>query len=154
MTPEAKLYQLAASDATLQGYFGTTPFRWFDTTLPQGQIASGACVVVRRVSTVREYSLQGLQDLSQPRFQIDVLAPSTVNKQADFQAARLAAAAVIDFLGTISLAQNNQFGSPATTPPQFPNFLLNQRQGMYPQLQPPTPVVSIDIRVFNLEEYP
>lgn len=151
MTPEAKLRTLAAASSALQAYFGTTPFRWFDTQLPQGQISSGACVVVKRVSTVRTYQQTGLQDLSQPRFQIDVLAPNTVNAEADPESGRAAAAAVITFLGTINLASTDQFGSPTITPPNFPNFVLNQRDGMYFQLQPPCFVQSIDIRVFNLE---
>lgn len=153
MTPEVKLRTLAAADATLQSFFynASTGFRWYDTELPQGQLPSGACVIVRRVSTVRTYEQRGLQNLSQPRFQIDVLPPNTVNKQSDPEAGRAAAAAIIAFLGTINLATTDQFGSPVTTPQNFPNFVLNQRLTSYPQLQPPVLAQTIDIRVYNLE---
>ncbi len=154
LTPEAKLRTLAEADTSLQAFFGTAPFRWFDVQLPQGQISSGCCAIVKRVSTVRVYSQAGLQDLSQIRFQIDILAPNTVNKQMDPQTARLAAKAVIDFIGTVDLASLNQFNDPATTPNQFPSFVLNQRDGMYFQLQPPVFAQSIDVRLYNLEQGP
>ncbi len=154
MTPEEKLRTLAEADISLQVFFGTAPFRWFDVQLPQGQISSGCCALVKRVSTVRVYSQAGLQDLSQIRFQIDVLAPNTVNKQMDPQTARLAAKAIIDFIGTVDLASLNQFNDPATTPNQFPSFVLNQRDGMYFQLQPPVFCQSIDVRLYNLEQGP
>lgn len=151
MTPEAKLRTLAAQSATLSIFFGTDPLRWFDTQLPPGQISSGCCAVIRRISTVRTYEQRGIQNLSQPRFQIDVLAPNTVNKQADPETGRAAAEAVIAFLSSINLATEDQFASPPITPPNYPNFVLNQRDGLYFELQPPCFVQSIDVRVYNLE---
>ncbi len=151
-SPETKLRLLASQDVTLQSFFGTNPFRWFDEQLVQGQISIGCCVVVRRISTVRTYEQRGLQDLSQPRFQIDVLPPATTNRQQDPETGRQAANAVIQFLGTCNLATTDQFGSPVVTPRNFPNFVLNQRATMYPDLQPPVMAQSIDIRVYNLEQ--
>lgn len=144
MTPEAKLLQLAAANVTLQGFFGTSPFRWFEIQIPQGLLASGACARLLRISTLRYYKQQGITEFSQPRFQLDVVAASP-------EAARSAMAAVINWLGAISLAETNQFDSPATTPPQFPNFVLNQRTGLYVELQPPLPLETLDFRSWNLE---
>lgn len=144
VTAEAKLRTLAAANATMQSIFGTSPFRWFDTQQVPGYISAGTCVRVLRVSTARSYSMEGIQNLSQPRFQFDVL---------DYYAetTRQATAALIDWLGTISLAENNQFGSPPTTPPQFPCFVLNQRGGMEPGTTTPVFVQSLDVRIYNLE---
>lgn len=143
VTAEAKLRALARADATMAALFGS-PFRWFDTQQVPNYIAEGPCVRVLRVSTARAYSMSGLQNLSGPRFQFDVL-------DREAETTRQAAAALIDWLGTISLAQNNQFASPPTTPPQFPNFVLNQRGGMEPGTTTPVFVQSIDVRLYNLE---
>lgn len=153
VSAESKLRLLATQSVSLQAYFGSpaNKFRYFDVNLPQGQIASGACMVVRRISTVWTYEQRGLQNLSQPRFQFDILAPNTVNGMSDPETGRAAADAVITWLGTVDLASNAQFGSPVTTPPQFPCFVLNQRSGLFYQLSPPVYVQSIDVRLFNLE---
>lgn len=144
LTPEVKLRTLASGDVTLQGYLGTGPFRWFDRQVPQGYYPK-TCVRIRRISTLILYEQRGLHPLDQPRFQLDVLDP-------DPEKARAVAAYIIQtFLTGISLAQNNQFGSPVTTPPQFPNFVLNQRAGMDYQMQPPAYVESIDFRAWNTE---
>jgi hypothetical protein len=145
VTAEVKLRTLAAADATLQGFFGTGPFRWFDVQEAPKYIEQGPCVRVMRVSTVRDYLQGGISQLSCPRFQIDVLDYSAENS-------RQAAQAIIDWLSRISLAENNQFASPQTTPPQFPNFLLNQRSGMEPQTKLPVFVTMLDVRLFNLEQ--
>lgn len=157
MTPEIKLRTLAAANATLQGFFGSSPFRWFDIQVPQGQLAAGTCARLQRVSTARLYAHRSLNpsgsqsasspllNLSFPRFQLDII-------DQDTEAARQAAIAVINWLGGISLAQDNWLNSPPTTPPQFPCFLLNQRHGLYPDTQPPLPVVTLDFRAYNFEE--
>ncbi len=140
MTLEANLRTQAAANATLKSLLGATPFtlnsfRWFDTQLPQGMIGSGTCVRVLRISTVRDYNFQGIQNVSWVRMQIDVLDPNP-------ETGRSVASAIIGFLGTAS------FGN---IPTQFANFVLNQRGGMDPQLQPPVFVQTIDVRIFNLE---
>lgn len=144
MTAEAKLRALASASAALQAYFGTALFRWFDRQLPQGYIKSGPCVRLMRVSTVRTYAQTGLQNLSQPRVQIDVM-------DYDPENCRAAAKAVIDWLGTVDFSTDAEFSSPPTTPGNHPNFILNQRAGMDFQLQPPVYVESIDVRLYNLE---
>lgn len=142
MTAESKLRLLASSDTALQAIFGTSPFRWFDTGLVQRQAFPS--VVVRRVSTIRRYTHDGLNQMSQPRFQIEIRHP-------DSETARVAAKAVITFLGTADLASNAQFGSPVTTPRQYPSFLLNQMTRTDFQMAPPVWVEVLDVRMFNLE---
>ena len=149
MTLEAKLRTLAAADPTLAGIFGSgSPlvFRWFDTQLTQQAVETGICAVALRVSTRLIYVQEGLLTLTQPRVQIDVV------DLIDPEACRAAAAAIIAWLRTVDFASNAQFGSIATTPTQYPNFVLNQRGGMYFQVQPPAYVQSLDLRIFNLEE--
>ena len=142
MTCEAKLRTLAAANATLQGIFGTSPFRWFDTQLPQGQAYPSA--VVWRVSTVTDYRMDsGYSPYTQPRLQIDIRHP-------DPEQARAAAAAVIDFGKTVNLAVTGGAVTPAAK--QAPFFVLNQRTSLDFQLAPPVSVETLDIRVFNLEE--
>jgi len=141
MTPEVKIRTAASQDPTLQGYLGGSPFtlngfRWFDTQIEQSAIKLGACVRAFRVSTIRTYSFQGIQNISQPRFQFDVLSP-------DPELARTIAAYMIQWLGTVS------FGNIST---QFANFVLNQRSGMDYQLQPPVFVQTLDVRIWNLEQ--
>lgn len=160
MTAEIKLRTLAAGNASLQAFFsGGSPavFRWFDIQVPQGQFALGTCARLQRVSTARMYAhrsfapsgLQpaagGLLNLSLIRFQLDII-------DADTEVARQAAIALINWLGVISLAEDNWLNSPPTTPPQFPCFLLNQRHGLYVEMQPALPVVTLDFRVYNFEE--
>lgn len=140
MTCEAKLRTLAAANAGLQAIFGTTPFRFFDTQLPQNQVYPSA--VVWRVSTIIDYRMtSGYNKFTQPRLQIDIRHP-------DPEQARAAAAAVIAFLGTVNLAVVG--GS--VTSPQAPCFVLNQRTGLDEALQPPVSIQTLDVRVFNLEE--
>ena len=151
---EERLRQLAAADASLIADLGSSPFRWFDRQLGQGVLQPGkTCVRVIRISTMRRY-VQGngavntnLSPLETPRFQIDVL---------DFNAetARKVAADVVAFLGTICLANNGQFDSPAISPVQYPNFLLSQRARMDFQLsKTPAYVECLDVRLYNLQSF-
>ena len=144
MTAEVKMRTLAKADATLQGIFGTGPFRWFDVQLPPGYIDKGPCARVRRLATTFIYCQEGLNRLNNPRFQLDVLA-ATPTQAFD------AAAAIINWLGTVDFASNDQFMSPPVTPTQCPNFVISQRAGLDYQLDPPVPVVSIDFRIWNVD---
>ena len=140
MTPEVALRTAASENATLAGLLGASPFtlnsfRWYDTQLPQGQISNGTCVRVLRVSTGRQYSTDGLQNFSWPRFQIDVLDPNP-------EMSRSVANAIITFMGSAPFGPLNQSA----------NYLLNQRGGMDYQLQPPVFVQSLDYRIFFLED--
>ena len=150
VSAEVKLRTLAINNPTISGYIGT---RWLTPRQLPGYINQGTCIRAFRVSTERFYAQTGIVSMSKPRFQIDVL-------DFDNERALEVAAAVVDFLGTISLAQNNQFDSPVTTPPQFPNFVSGPRQGMEAQTDAsgnplaskgPVMVQSIDVRLYNLE---
>lgn len=147
MTAEVKIRTLASADATLQSHFGAGPFRWFTNgDLPQGYYAQGTCLRMRRISSVGLMEMRGLNPLRGIRFQLDVI-------DVDAETARAAAAAVVAWFQTISCAQQNQFGSPVTTPPQFPNIFLNQRHDQEFQLQPRGQVEILDYRVWNSENF-
>jgi hypothetical protein len=152
MTAEAKLRTLAQQDAVLQTYFFTNgQVRWFDRQLQPNYLLVGrSCVRVLRISTSRLYSHETADQRSQNRmafvrFQIDVL-------DFDAERCRSAADAVLDWLATIDLSSNAQFGSPVTSPTRHPNAVLNQRAGMDYKLQPPAYVEMLDVRILNLEE--
>lgn len=154
-SPELKLRTLAVQNTTLQADLGGSnpaTFRWYDRQLLQNEIgkllANGACVRVMRVGTLRGANMGGIMNLSAPRLQIEVL---------DFNAekARSVANDVINFLATINLCSNDQFGSPYLSPSQNPCFVLSQRAGMIPNPASPSGpiyVESIDCRVWNRED--
>lgn len=147
MTCEAKVRALASVDTTLQGYFGTNPFRWFHIQLPPGYIGKslpGTCARVRQISQVPIYCQEGMNRLNEVRLQIDVLDP-------DADTVDEATAAICDWLGTVDFASEDQFESPPTVPTQFPNFVLNIRPGLCMELKPPVPLQSIDCKIFNLD---
>jgi hypothetical protein len=152
MTAEAKIRNLARQDATLQSYFlGTNgTFRWFDMQEQPGYIGQGTCARVLRVSTLfmqthETQQYRSLNQMQQPRFQIDVL-------DYDSERARSAAAAIIDWLARVDFSSDAQFASPVTSPTRHPHQILNQRSGMIPQTQPPVWVQSIDVRITDLQE--
>ena len=133
-----KLRDLAKANTGLQAYFGAAGlFRWFSTQLPQGYYPNTS-IVVTRVSTLSSYVQQGPLNQSFIRFQFTVYDPS-------LPTARAAAKAVIDWLDTISLAENGP------TFVSHPNFSQNQRETLEPQLQPPAQVVSFDFKMWNKE---
>ena len=147
----AKIRTLAMADATLQSYFGNpanSTFRWFKIRLQPGYITQGPCVRVQRISTRYGYTHAptGLMQLNEPRMDICVM---------DFDSVRVgnAANAVIAWMGTVNFAVTNQFDSPVTTPPNYPNFLLDRRSLEEPQVEPPGPpyVELLSFRIFNLE---
>ena len=152
MTIEQKLTLLAPQDATLQSYFGTNPFRCFDRQLPQKLIERGPCLIFQHISDVLSYNqIVGLIPMSQPRMQFTVQVSFRYTNQAS-HVARAARDAVINWLNTqVSFAENNNLASPATTPPHFPNFVLNKRASMEPQSDPPVYTEMFDVRIFNLE---
>lgn len=151
MTAEAKMRTLAAADATLQGFLGSGPFRWFDKQLQPKYIDAGTCVRVRRVSTLIEHAKEtrtarSISRLERPLFQIDVL-------DIDSERARSAAKAIKDWFSTVDFSSDSQFASPPTTPTRHPNFVLNQRAGMEYAVSPtPVHVETLDVRIFNDEE--
>lgn len=153
MTAEVKMRTLAQQDDVLLSFFRSDSngtFRWFDRQLQPGYITQGTCVRVRRVGTVRQYAHEtrtrrSVSDMAQPRFQLDVM-------DYDPERARSAAAAISDWLATVDFSSDAQFASPRTSPTRHPNFVLNQRAGMEPELQPPVYVETLDIRIFDQEQ--
>lgn len=146
MTGETKLRTLAAEDATLQGFFGTNPFRWFHVQLPPGYVSKmpGTCATVQQISTQFLWSQEARADISRQRFQIIVRDPNV-------DVVDQAAAAIVDWLGTIDLASDDQFLSPPVTPRQTPNVVLDMRPGLDVQLKPPVPTVLIDFKSWVLD---
>lgn len=156
---ELKLRNLAAANATLQSDLtwpntaGNPLFMWMDTQLVQGDIgkrSDGKCVVyVHRVSEARQAANMGQPNtpLTAIRIQIDIAS-------YDAEQARSVANDMVAFMNSISLCSDGYYQSPVTGPSQNPNFLLNTRQGIMPQLNPPPFTITQDWRVWNREDFP
>ncbi len=139
---QTKLRTLAAANVTLQSFLGTPPavFRWWDTQHNQGSLLPG--VTSRRVSTAIDYRMTPPgNNINTPRFQIDVRDP-------DIEHGRIIVAAITAFLNTLNLAVTGG----TVTGKQAPSFLLNIRDGLDYNLTPPVPTISLDVRLYNLEE--
>jgi hypothetical protein len=141
-----KMRALAAMDATLQSYLynaANNTFRFFDTQMPPGYIQQGTCVTARQISTVSMYAQNGRLATDQPRVQIDV-------RDLDSAKAKKVAAAIDDWLGTVSFMSDAQFTSPPTTPPNFACFKLNQRSSEDFAVQPiPAWIETLEYRIFS-----
>ena len=156
---ELKLRTIAESNAQLiadltwPNTAGAPTFMWFDRQLVQGDLgkpSDGRCVVyVHRVSSGQRVPNQGTPNtpLSQPRIQIDIVAYRA-------EQARKAGNDFVAFMNSISLAWNGYYQSPATGPSQNPCFLLNERESIMPQLNPPPFVWTQDWRLYNREDFP
>lgn len=155
---ELKLRNLAAqnaqliTDLTWPNTAGAQIFQWFDRQVVQGDLGKPsdgrACVTVQRVSSVRPADNQGgVGNLSQPRFQINIVSYNA-------EQCRQIAQDMVAFMNSISLCSRGYFASPVTGPTQNPNKLVNERAGMLPQLQPPAYVETQDWRVMNFENVP
>lgn len=143
MDPETKLRLLASADATLQGIFGVSNFRWFMYgQLPQGYIQRGVCARIKRVSTSSGYVQEGPLNLERVRFQFDVMS---LDPSETFTATK----AIADWMQTVDLMSGAQFTSPPTTPTQFPNYQLNQRSWIEAQPEGQVYVQMTDWLVFN-----
>lgn len=142
----AKIRTLAQLDPTLSALFFTGVPRWFKQRIQPGYINKGLCVRVSKPTTVFGYTQYGLMNLNKPLMQFDVMG-------FDSTAVQAATIAVINWMGTVSFAETNDFDSPSSTPPHSPNFLLNRRSGMEAQEDPPGPVFieTLDFRIYNLE---
>lgn len=138
MTLEVKLRTAAAADAALQALLGTTPFRWFDTQLPQKEKVFPQ-VTAQRISTVPFNSfVDPIGNVSRNRVQIRVYA----NDAAGGDTSRDAADVIKQFMRTFS----------ATTGTQYANALLNQQSAIeQPEAQPPYFVQVMDFNIFNQE---
>jgi len=144
---ELKIRDLASANTTLQADLGTAPFRWFDRQIAQGQANNGPCVSVQRISTVRAYNQGGLMPLSAIRLQINIVSYSA-------ETARQVAADVAAFMATFDLTNPGAYASPVYASNHTPNFLVNERAGMFYQLQPPAYVETQDWRIYNVENLP
>lgn len=153
MEPDVKLRTLALREASLRTVLGTNPFRWQRMPLTQGylpknrgDLAPGggtSSVRYRIISRVSEYThTNGACSWERVRFQIDVL-------DLDDAIAASTATTIEAFLGTVNLMTGQQFGSPITTPNNFPTFVGNRRQGVEPQPGPVIFVEHIDVVIFS-----
>jgi len=139
---EAKLRMLASADPTMIADFGSGPFRWFQIQAPQGYIAKGSCVRVRRVSAIYLYAQEGITQAEQVRLQFDVL-----DKSQD--RARDVLNDLCSFIAGVDLMSSAQFTSPPSAPTQFANFLLSQRSGIEYQIEVEIFSWSADWRIWN-----
>ena len=156
---ELKLRNLAAQNAQLVADLtwpntkGDPLFQWFDRQVVQGDLGKPSdgryCVTVQRISSGPRVSNMGSPNtpLSQPRFQINIVGYNS-------ETIRSIANDIVLFMNSISLAWDGYYQSPVTGPSQNPCFLLNERAGMLPQLQPPAYVWTQDWRVYNREDFP
>lgn len=147
MTLYAKMRQLAFQQASLRAFFGDdlSTFRWFYIQVPLGMIGVETCARVITVSQITT-NLHGVpmrNALTQDRIQIDVL-----DKRPSVAAA--AADAIDQWLETADFVRNGAFQSPPILTLPGTNIKLNQRGGLDYQTQRPTPVESLDYRVFNV----
>jgi len=154
MIAEEKLKTLAQQSTALQAYFGNPAikFRWEFLQLPQGLIpkrpgdqafgGGTSSARIQRISTLSNYVQEGPNPLERIRFQVDVY---DLNAIVAFNAAN----AVINWFGTINLVTGQQFGSPVTTPNQFPSIQSNLRPGVDVQAGTLIYVWSIDEWVYN-----
>lgn len=157
---ELKLRMLAQANIALAAALtftinGSPVFMWMDRQLTQGDIGlkgdNRTAVTVQRVSTAprEQFGNQGgpVQNFSAIRLQINVV---------DYNAerARQVAQLVTKLMQSVSLMYTGEFASPVTQPNQSPNYLLNERGTMWPQIAPPPYVQIQDWRVFNNEAVP
>lgn len=141
------------ADLTWNNTAGVPTFMWMDRQLVQGDLGKPsdgrAAVYVHRVSSAPRISNQGQLNtaLSQPRLQFDIVAYNA-------EQARSCANDFIAFFNSISLAWNGYYQSPVTGPSQAPCRVLNEREGILPQLNPPPYVWTMDVRFFCREDFP
>jgi hypothetical protein len=141
--------QNAALIADLSGALPSPPFRWFNRQLWPGEVAkvaaNGTCLTCTQSGDIRQSNQSGIGNLEWPRLTLTVY-------DLDSERARSVAEDVIQFMLTVDLCSNAQFGSPQTAPNQNPVSYLGQRDGMIPNPQSPSgPVYAVhtDFRVAN-----
>ena len=141
--------QNAALIAALSGSLPSPTFRWFNRQLWPGevskQVGNGTCVTCTQAGNIRLNNQSGIQNLEWPRLTLTVY-------DLDSETARSVSNDIVNFMLTVDLCSNAQFGSPQVTPNQNPVNYLGQRDGMIPNPQSPSgPVYSChtDFRVAN-----
>jgi hypothetical protein len=150
---EQKLRMEMLLDSGLSPLVGSTIFL---VQLPSGILSANPsgnppirALVMQRISTLRYFTHDGANNvLVAARMQFTAWC-----KGADSGADALAVLkALVDFLNTFCATSTALFGSPAITPTQFPNIVLNERISVYPQTQPPLYQGILEARIFNRED--
>ncbi len=154
MEPDVKLRTLALREASLRTVLGNgNPFRWMRRPLTQGYIPKNrgdiaigggtSSVRTRIISRISPYThTEGAVSWEKVRMDIEVL-------DLDPLVAASTATTIQAFLRTVNLMTGQQFGSPITTPNNFPTYVGNRRQGEEPQPGPLIFVELVDIEFFN-----
>jgi hypothetical protein len=131
---ETKIRTAAAAYSPLVALLGSSPFRWYDTQLVQG--SAWPSVVAQLVSNSPTYALPGALTASFARVQFTVW-------DIDAERARTVESTITAFLAATNFGPNS---SPVTV---TANYILNTRQSMYPQTQPPQFQRIMDCKLFN-----
>jgi hypothetical protein len=152
---QVKLRTLAQQNAALIADLGTTQplpaiqFRWFNRQLMPGEVANkvagGTCVSCTQSGDIRQGNQSGIGNLEWPRLTLTVY-------DLDSETARSVTNDLVNFMETVDLCSNAQFGSPQVAPNQNPVTFLGQRDGMLPNPQSPSgPVYAVhtDFRCAN-----
>ena len=141
--------QNAALIADLSGAAPSPAFRWFNRQLWPGEVAKqvggGTCVTCTQSGNIRQGNQSGIGNLEWLRITLTVY-------DLDSETARSVANDIVNFMETVDLCSNAQFGSPVTQPNQNPVTYLGQRDGMIPNPQSPSgPVYAVhsDFRCGN-----
>lgn len=136
-TLKAKLFAAASASTALQALLGTSPFRWYDTQLPQA--ASFPAVVANQISAPRDYVLGGRMSTYRARMQLTVYGTGN-----DSENASAVVAAITGFIQTF-----NAIGVPNL--PVYPNRVLGDKDGGIAQTQPLTYQRFLDVEIWNDE---
>jgi len=146
---EQKLRQEMLIDSGLSPLVGSNIFL---VQLPSGFMSANPPVralVIQRVSTLRYYTHDGATN---PLIAARVQFTAWCKGSDSGNDALSVMAALVNFLNTFCATQTAEFGSPITTPTQFPNIVLNERMSVYPQTQPPLYQGILEARIFNRED--
>ena len=135
---KVKLFNAASANAGLQALLGTSPFRWYDTQLPQ--TATFPCVVAFLVSDPRDYEARGQMSTSWNRVQLTVFGTGNDSTEAS-----AVVAAVLTFVRGF-FAYNA--GASAT---QSANKVVSDRDGGIAETQPLTYQRFLDVMFLNDE---
>lgn len=134
-TLENKLRSNASAYSALSSLLGTAPFRWWDTQFVPGS-SPLPVVVVFQVDNPRTYALGGRLPTGWNRIQFTIWA--TGREQAS-----TVKAALIGFLDQFQQA----IGKPNLI--AYPNLIVNDRDGLYAETQPPAWLSTIDAMIYS-----
>jgi hypothetical protein len=131
---EVKLRQAALADPSLTALLGLTgnTFRWYSVQLYEG--SAYPAVTCHQISSVPVYSFSGRNPLARARVQFTIWegqTPDDTNSVLD---------ALRSFLDTFSAVGN---------PTQFPNQIVAELDGLYPNTQPGIYQTIVDAMIYN-----